>query len=409
MNGKQVNWILSGLAFIVLTLALGKNVHAEKGNLKLGKALYKEECVICHNVEGKGNGPAAPFMDPKPRDFTRGVYKVRSTLILVTDDDIFNTITNGMPGTLMPSFKDLTEDERWSLVTYVKNFSEAFETEIPEPILIPAAPPQTEEHLEDGEVLYVDAGCLACHGEYGKGDGPSANTLKDEWGDPIRAYDFTVPGMMKGGSTVEDVYRILCVGMGGTPMPSYLDAMTEEMIWSLSYFVLSLSEEVTSELPPGDPSIGRSLFTGGTRFENGGSSCIACHSVTGIGTLGGGNMGPDLTRTYTKFDEYGINLITKSFPFPVMNPIFNEHSLTLQEQTHLAAFFKQVMDKQPTQAIGLITILIIIVTVILIVLTNLIWRRRLVAVRRPLVEQSALSHYIKTNGGIYDGLDSRLG
>ncbi|MFN3338009.1 MAG: hypothetical protein ACK42I_10985, partial [Thermomicrobium sp.] len=57
----------------------------------------------------------------------------------------------------------------------------------------------------------------------------------------------------------------------------------------------STGAQATTPLPPGDPIRGKELFTGVLRFENGGPPCQACHSIGGIGALGGGQLGPDLT------------------------------------------------------------------------------------------------------------------
>ena len=388
---RPTKYFVGTILSLFIASMVSDGLGQEKGGGR-GDKLYSEYCLVCHGEKGWGDGPAAHFLDPRPRDFRRGIFKIRSTPTSPTDEDLFRTITRGIPGTLMPSYEDLTEEERWDLVVYIKSFSEVFEKETPEPIVLPEPPPQTEELLVLGKRLYDEAGCFTCHGPYGRGDGPSAKTLKDSWGNPIPPYDFTVPGRMKSGQTVSDIYRAFFVGIGGTPMPAYGDIFSEEQNWALSYYVLSLAEEVFPELPSGNSITGRDLFTGIAPLENGGSPCIACHSVTGIGTLGGGVMGPDLTRSYNKFDEYGITTVLSSFPFPVMNPLFIESPLTEQEQADLIAFLQQVRDEQPTQAIELMIILLIIGTIILIVSTNIIWRRRLVAVRRPLVEQSALSH-----------------
>jgi cytochrome c oxidase cbb3-type subunit 2 len=387
MNDKQVKWVIIGMAFIWSAFALSTKAHAREENLKLGKDLYQKECAICHNEDGMGNGPAARFLDPKPRDFTKGIFKIRSTPFLLTDEDLFNTITQGIPGTLMPAFEYLKEDERWDLVAYVKSFSEAFETEIPEPVPIPIAPPQTEQHLVDGEILYQEAGCVECHGKYGKGDGPSANTLKDVWGNPIRAYDFTVSGMMKGGSTVEDVYRALYVGIGGTPMPAYVDALTEEQTWALAYYILSLSEEVPPALPPGNSISGRDLLMGVTRFKNGGPPCMGCHSVMGIRAFGGGPWGPDLTIAHQKFKEDGLATFLETIPFPTMEPLYHPRPLSEEERGHLLAFLRGM---QPTgvQAVTVRvsplytpTILMGVLGVISLTLTGLIAGKKKVEVR----------------------------
>ncbi|KAB2851033.1 MAG: cytochrome c, partial [Hyphomicrobiaceae bacterium] len=92
-------------------------------DLLLGKALYDRHCSQCHGEDGKGDGPAADFVYPRPRDFSTAVFKVRSTKSgqLPTDHDLFKIISNGLPGTSMPAWaKYLTEAERWQLVHYVK-------------------------------------------------------------------------------------------------------------------------------------------------------------------------------------------------------------------------------------------------------------------------------------------------
>ena len=92
-----------GVTATALLLAVPTLAIAQKGDAAAGKALYDRKCAGCHGVKGDGNGPAAELLTPRPRDFTSGVYKIRSTVNRVpTDQDIFRTITDGMPGTSMP-------------------------------------------------------------------------------------------------------------------------------------------------------------------------------------------------------------------------------------------------------------------------------------------------------------------
>jgi len=91
-----------------------------------------------------------------------------------------------------------------------------------------------------GKQLYVKAKCWECHGDTGRGDGPSADQLKDDLKFPIRPADFT-KGQFKGGSDVTDIYRTMTLGLDGTPMPSFADSMNEAERWAISYFVLSFS------------------------------------------------------------------------------------------------------------------------------------------------------------------------
>ena len=71
-----------------------------------GKAVYDQWCSSCHGEKGDGKGPAADFVWPKPRDFTKGTYKFKSTGSgePPLDSDIIRTIREGNPGTSMPAW-----------------------------------------------------------------------------------------------------------------------------------------------------------------------------------------------------------------------------------------------------------------------------------------------------------------
>ena len=95
-------------------------VAAQAGNAMAGKALYELRCVGCHGEKGDGKGPAAELVVPKPRDFTTGLYKIRTSANKApTDQDLFRIITDGMPGTSMPSWAVLPDKERWNLVAFL--------------------------------------------------------------------------------------------------------------------------------------------------------------------------------------------------------------------------------------------------------------------------------------------------
>jgi cytochrome c oxidase cbb3-type subunit 2 len=141
----------------------------------------------------------------------------------------------------MPTWHEVTDKERMAVVTYIKTLSKRWTEDKPEPpIVIPAPPPATADTLVKGKALYAQAKCAECHGESGRGDGPSAAQLRDDFELPIRPADFT-RGQFKGGSHVSDIYRAMTVGLDGTPMPSFADSMTDEERWAISFYVLSLS------------------------------------------------------------------------------------------------------------------------------------------------------------------------
>ncbi|MBI1746301.1 MAG: c-type cytochrome [Acidobacteria bacterium] len=212
--------------------------------LDLGKKVYEMKCATCHGGDGKGDGEAAFVLYPKPRDFTLGVFKIRSTESgsPPTDDDLFRTITQGMAGTSMPAWRSLSENERWALVHYVKTFSPRFKSSpSPQAIAIAGEPAATPDSIAEGKKVYETQKCWNCHGQLGKGDGPAAATLQDDRGYPIKPYDFTRGARFKGGSGGADVYRTFITGMDGTPMPSF-STIAETQRWQLVHYVKSMSK-----------------------------------------------------------------------------------------------------------------------------------------------------------------------
>ena len=131
--------------------------------------------------------------------------------------------------------------ERWQLVYYTKSLSPRFTREqAPEPLPVGDYPSVTPEGLALGRDIYVKAKYWECHGPEGKGDGPSALTLRDDWGRRIEAADLRHGRYYKGGSATQDIYRTLATGMDGTPMPSYLESLGEQNLWALAVYVRSL-------------------------------------------------------------------------------------------------------------------------------------------------------------------------
>lgn len=217
-----------------------------------GQATYERWCAGCHGDDGGGQGPAAATMLPRPRDFTTGLYQIRTTPsgALPTDADILRVIDEGMPGTAMPGWRErLGEEQREALVDYLKTFSGFFDgAEPPEPIEIGSPPGGGEEAIAEGREVYQRIECWKCHGQAGRGDGQSAPTLEDDAELPIRAADLTEGWTFNGGSTVEAIYTRLRTGLDGTPMPSFSDlidaeVVTDEQLWRLSQYVHSLSPE----------------------------------------------------------------------------------------------------------------------------------------------------------------------
>jgi mono/diheme cytochrome c family protein len=210
-----------------------------------GKKLYAQYCSQCHGDKGDGEGYATPHLYPRPRNFTTGKFKVRTTPngALPTHQDLVNIIRRGMPYTSMPAWPTLSDQEVSDLAYFITTFSPDFSNKelVPKPVELPSAPSSTKESIELGKKLYAETGCLKCHGNLGRGDGPSAPTLVDELGQPIRAANLSEPWTFRGGPSREDIFRTMSTGLNGTPMPSFADSLSTEQRWAITDFIVSLS------------------------------------------------------------------------------------------------------------------------------------------------------------------------
>lgn len=237
-------------AHCALILAAGSLAAQEAGG---GEALYMKWCVECHGETGLGDGPSAAAMLPRPRDFQQARYNVRTTGSgeLPTDADLQWVLENGLHGTTMPGWPNLSAAERTEVMEYIKTFSPFFEDGAPPPVEMSSDPGGGPDAIESGREAYQTLECFKCHGQAGRGDGPSAPTLEDWRGLPIRAADLSEPWLFNGGGSVDAIHTRMLTGLDGTPMPAYSDALaseivSEEELWGLAHYVASLapSEEV---------------------------------------------------------------------------------------------------------------------------------------------------------------------
>jgi cytochrome c oxidase cbb3-type subunit 1 len=214
-----------------------------------GKHVYERRCIGCHGAKGDGKGPAARFFKIRPRDFTSGIFKFRSTPgqnSLPTDADLFITVTHGLWGTPMPPWYEISAEERLAVIQYIKTFSDRWRKETAgAPINVRDEPPVTNGSIEQGKDLFHGkAACFICHGTAGQGDGPLAPTLKNEWGFPEPPANFTLPaGVQRGvklGHDGRHIFKTIMTGVGGTAMPVFQGKLTPAEVWDIAHFVQSL-------------------------------------------------------------------------------------------------------------------------------------------------------------------------
>jgi len=108
-----------GIALFVLCAAPAGSMRAAAPDVgtdsqrEAGKQLYGKYCSQCHGDKGDGEGYAAPHLRPRPRNFTSGKFKVRTTPngALPTHQDLVNIIRHGMPYTSMPPWPTLSDQD----------------------------------------------------------------------------------------------------------------------------------------------------------------------------------------------------------------------------------------------------------------------------------------------------------
>jgi cytochrome c oxidase cbb3-type subunit 2 len=222
----------------------------ERDAMERGQRVYLAQCAVCHGIAGDGKGFLAAGFDVKPRDFTSGTYKFRSTPsgALPTLADVVRSVRVGVPGTSMPAWTQfLSDGEIHDVARYLMVFSsrfiEAWRAHALPPSLPMSAVPQDLAALTTtGRALYDKMQCASCHGSDGRGHGPAAATLRDDWGEPIATADLTFRWTFKNGNRPDDLYRTLFAGLNGAPMPSYAAMLTDERDrWALVAAVLAMS------------------------------------------------------------------------------------------------------------------------------------------------------------------------
>lgn len=235
-----------------------------------GKTIYERACVMCHGVEGNAQTEISTNLHPRPRNFQAAKYRLRSTLTgqLPADEDLYRSVSLGMPGTLMlPWLRLMQPEEIWAVVSYIKTFSPRFEDENEERTLVdlgtpPARAPQL---IDQGKQFYQKFSCYACHGEQGRGDGFAAASLTDDSDMRIKPRDFTQPATFKSGYSTRDMVRTMLTGFDGTPMAGFHGTLSTEQAWQIAYFLESLGQPAlpanvlaSQSAAPRDGAVGRS-------------------------------------------------------------------------------------------------------------------------------------------------------
>lgn len=231
----------------------------KKDLLEKGKKVYFKRCVWCHGVEGGGDGPSADRLFTRPRNFIQGTFKIRTTDSgeLPMEADLIKTVKNGLPGSAMPAWGEfLSEGEIIAAVNFVKtlvqdrDFNDTEDEEVnvqdfgtnPWGTTAPYHLGVPQEDIDAGKEVFIKNKCFECHGGEGRGDGNP--TMKDDWGFPIVAANWTQCWNFRGSRRDPynpfNIVRTISTGLNGTPMPNFKDQITVEDRWKIAAFVNSL-------------------------------------------------------------------------------------------------------------------------------------------------------------------------
>ncbi len=143
-----------------------------------------------------------------------------------------------------------------------------------------------------------------------------------------------------------------------------------------------------------DIELGRELFLGRKSLMNGGPSCISCHSVTGVGGLGGGTLAPDLTTVFERYEGRKTLATWLTAPAtPTMQSVYKKHPLDAEEVLPLVAYFQHTLQRSPEDpATARLNFVLIGLggTILVLGFFDVVWNKRFRAVRRPLVEKKRM-------------------
>jgi DMSO reductase family type II enzyme heme b subunit len=222
-----------------------------------GKYIYSYRCMPCHGISGRGDGPAANTMWPRPRDFTDikvggfddqrrpPTFKFRTTRYgwLPTDEDLYRTISRGLTGTAMEGWDGVLDAaEIWQTIAYLKTFSAAWndpdhiaknpndpvvvkeytEPGVPGPLFdfdAMTPPAITPQLIADGAEAFKKIGCWQCHGVEARGDGSALGQHYDVWDYRQWPQNLTNPMNFKAGNSIKEIYRDIVAGLDGSVMP----------------------------------------------------------------------------------------------------------------------------------------------------------------------------------------------
>ncbi|MBU0496187.1 MAG: c-type cytochrome [Chloroflexi bacterium] len=263
-------------------------------SLQEGKELYVERCLTCHGCAGNGLGSYAGTLVVTPADFKQEPFRN------MPDDQWFWHVSEGVPGSVMPPWKEsLTEDQRWKVIRYIQQTFARPVMRDPdegdpsgEYANLTNPLPLTVETLDQGKHLFIRE-CLVCHGDAGTGHGPYGTNLQPS---PPDFSDGNYGTLAKPTYSDADYFWRISEGLPWSAMPAWKSQYSAEDRWTAVHYVRAMFTQTEAQ-PPAPPA-GQDFdfpdiyqaqqFPANASYNRGRTvflqNCAHCHGLAGDGT-----------------------------------------------------------------------------------------------------------------------------
>jgi mono/diheme cytochrome c family protein len=178
-------------------------------DLVSGAKIYSQNCTQCHGTRGLGDGPQAAQLPVPPAALGFSDFATQ-----YTPAEWYTIVTQGMMEKYMPDFANLTDRQRWDVVSYAMSLS---------------TPP---DMVHQGQMLYQQ-NCVSCHGQSGKGNGPEAAGLS------AKPADFTNQAFMAQVSSAT-LNQVITSGIA-PDMPAYAETLDDNARQAIVAYLRSLT------------------------------------------------------------------------------------------------------------------------------------------------------------------------
>ena len=259
-------------------------------DLQQGKELYVINCLTCHGCAGNGLGSYGGTQSVTPADFKQEPYRS------MPDDQWFWHVSEGLPGTLMPTWKtSLTEEERWKVIRYVQQIFARPSMRDPaegdptgDYVDVKNPLPLTVDVLDRGKALFTRE-CMVCHGDAGRGNGPYRMGLQPsppDFGDGSYGPDYTDA----------DYFWRISEGLPWSAMPAWKLQYGDDDRWSVVHYIRTMFTQTEDRPTPPEagkdflfPELYKTLSIPENASYDAGKqtfliTCAHCHGLAGDGT-----------------------------------------------------------------------------------------------------------------------------